>query len=203
MTEFGDTWKSKDVRFWDGMWAKHCGSPMTEAILAEVAKAESVVEIGCGAGHLIHQAVERGWKGEYLGIDISQAALSRARDGWKAAVPVDFVCGDFMDLACKRPPWEADLVISRGVLQHQVHWMPMVATAMRFAPRVVMGVGYTTDREDRHLGGWDPLGHYDVLVSLPRLRAESAASGAPLESITKCINKRRPGHQEALVIFQR
>ena len=210
---FGDTWKAEDVAFWDRIWAKHCGSSMTEAILAEVEQASSVVEIGCGAGHLIHEAVARGWRGTYTGIEISQVATDcatrrlRRREGGDGAY---FVCADFMDVARRGPARRgithldvaaADLVISRGVLQHQVHWMPMVVAALRFAPRVVMGIGYTTDCPDRHLGGWHRSGHYDVRVSLPCLRAEAAAAAVPLRSVREYPNAKRPNHQEALAVF--
>lgn len=199
---FGDTWKAQGVPFWDGMWAKHHGSPMTEAILDEIAQVRRVIEIGCGAGHLINEAAQRGWTGEHIGIDISLTALDRARSTWKNDQGL-FICADFLDIAREWPGsgQRADLVVSRGVLQHQIHWMPMVVAALRFAHRVVMGIGYTTDREDRHLGGWNSSGHYDVLVSIPRLRAESAAAGLPLLSIMKYPNVKRPGRQEAIVVF--
>lgn len=197
MGDFGDTWKSADVSFWDGMWEKHRDSLMTKEIIGEVLGVDRVIEVGCGVGHIIREAVGRGWRGEYTGVDISKAALGYAQSRWKGTA--SFVCGDFLDLRRGLPP--ADLVISRGVLQHQVHWMPMVAAALQCAPRVVMGIGYTTDRKDRHLGGWQNPGHYDILVSLPRMRVESEAAGLPLLSIAKYPNQKRPGHQEALAIF--
>jgi SAM-dependent methyltransferase len=199
---FGDTWREQPAPFWDGMWAKHEGSPMTERIIELVSNhGRRVVEIGCGCGHIIREVIARGWTGAYLGYDISAVAVDKTR-----AVVSDLddsyaVNADFLVDIEPALGFGADIVFARGVLQHQSHWAPMVVAALRVAPLVVMGIGYTTTGP-RHEGGWKAAGHYDVHVSLPLLRYEAEAMGIRLE-LSPMPNDKRPEYKEALALFRR
>jgi SAM-dependent methyltransferase len=202
---FGQTWRDQKADFWDWMWTKHEGSEMTETLIELVLEHEHVIEIGCGAGHMLGEAIKRGWHGSYLGFDISQAALERTEARLRAtsAVAGHVVCGDFLvpeqlELAREHG---AQLIFARGVLQHQSHWAPMVLAALRCAPVVAMGIGYTTTGP-RHGGGWKKAGHYDVIVSLPLIEYEARAMGLEID-VLPMPNPKRPKHQEALVFFRR
>ncbi len=206
--QFGQTWRDQKADFWDWMWEKHRGSAMTEALLELASSRDRVIEIGCGAGHIVGEMLKRGFEGAYLGFDISERALERAGEiihqpGGHDGPSRGVICGDFLleDQLVVARNFGADLVFARGVLQHQSHWAPMVLAALRCAPMVAMGIGYTSIAP-RHGGGWKKAGHYDVVVSLPLLEYEAAAMGVEVD-ITLMPNPKRPKHQEALVIFRR
>lgn len=209
---FGDTWTAQPLSFWDEMWRLHKDSPMTRCLVDEVVENDPkrIVEIGCGAGHILERIIRRKPPRWYTGVEISSRAIDALveRTDPLGFLNRDFFIGDFVEIVAGMTTYPAtnfnnhDLVFSRGVLQHQVHWAPMVVAALRIAPRVAMGIGYTHDG-DRHRGGWTPSGHYDVTISLPLMRTEAAAMGLHLESLEKMPNTMRQNVQEALAIFTR
>ena len=70
-----------------------------------------VVEIGCGSGLLARPLLDRG-AASYVGIDIAEAAIARARERSENIDPrIEFVCGG-VDQAMSRP---GDIVISLGL----------------------------------------------------------------------------------------
>lgn len=53
--------------------------------MAEIEPGDSVLDIGCGVGHL-HDFLRRsGWRGDYLGIDLHAALVDAARARWTGA----------------------------------------------------------------------------------------------------------------------
>jgi hypothetical protein len=198
-------WREKGPKFWDGMWAVHEGSVMTEAIIEYARTLDSVIEIGCGCGHIVGQMIKRGFEGRYLGFDISKAAVARTREVIAPLEHASAIDGDFLTQVPLAQAFEQrhgvrpEAVIARGVLQHQAHWAPMVLAGLRCADHVVMGIGYTTIGP-RHVGGWKRAGHYDVHISLPMLRYEAEAMGLYL-TVTPMENPKRPKYHEALAVF--
>ncbi len=51
-----------------------------DALYAEFLQGRSVLEIGCGAGHLLQRLTSGGVERQYTGIDLSQSMLCGARD---------------------------------------------------------------------------------------------------------------------------
>ncbi len=208
MTErkYGDVWKNTDKKLWDDMWAAHAGSPMTEAVLAEALKVDRLIEVGCGAGHMLAELIKRGWsKGAtraYQGFEIGRKPAEAARKVLGADYDVvgRIEAGDFMDTASAGMVDEATLLIARGVVQHHAHWSLLPLAALRFVPRVVLGIGYTNTRSDRHTGGWQPKGCYDVHVSIPLLKIEAAAMGMKL---VRCEPMMRGNRRELFVVLER
>ena len=63
-----------------------------------VMAAESVLDVGCGTGQMLHAARERGHAGRLVGIDPDAASLRRAR----RRGGIEWVLGKAADIACYR-----------------------------------------------------------------------------------------------------
>ena len=204
---YGDVWKDADRKFWDDMWAGHAGSPMTEAVIAEAMKADRLIEVGCGAGHLLAELVERGWRGVYTGYEIGTKPANATRR-MANHLPLEshrIGVGDFVRFAAKGGVPQADLLIARGVVQHHAHWALLPVAALRFVPRVVLGIGYTNSRADRHTGGWHAKGCYDIHINIPLLKIEAAAMGMKVvrcEPMDRDLGGGKIRH-ELLVVLER
>lgn len=85
------------------------------AILAEVGDLSraSVLDVGCGLGHLLDFLNGRGFEGDYLGIDLMPEMVERARRRHPGA---RFEVMDF--LAAAERLEVRDFVLASGVLQH-------------------------------------------------------------------------------------
>lgn len=69
----------------------------------------SILDVGCGVGHLVEQLAGRRFEGRYLGIDVLAEMVACARErypGWR------FETGDILGAD---PAWTADYVVGGGV----------------------------------------------------------------------------------------
>lgn len=175
MKEFGYTWRNMKLDYWDQMWRGMQG-PMVEAVLAHAAQASSLLEIGSGKGLLVQELHRRGWRGRYIGIDIAPHAVAAAA---QLGLPdATFHAAHFLDWIAGTKE-RVDLAIETCVCIHQPHWMPIALAMRRVAPRVVMGVAYTSEA-DHHRAVWQVGGYYDVTYSLPLMAREAQAVGIAL-----------------------
>ena len=70
-------------------------TPVSEIVLDKLAlKGKRALDIGCGTGELLRQLAERGF--EVTGIDLSEVAISKAKQ-----YPGTYVAGDFMKVDFK------------------------------------------------------------------------------------------------------
>ena len=62
----------------------------------EISSAKSVVDVGCGNGTFARALIEKGFSGQYLGIDLSEGLLDRARalTGNPQQAKISFVFAD-------------------------------------------------------------------------------------------------------------
>ncbi len=73
----------------------------------------SILDVGCGLGHLLDFLKQRGFEGDYLGIDLQEEMVARAR---KRHPEARFEVADFLE---DKPEFEGrDFVLASGVLQH-------------------------------------------------------------------------------------
>ena len=81
------------------------------AILADVGDLSeaSVLEIGCGIGHMYGWLSGNGYRGDYLGIDLQEKMIERARVRHPA---VKFEVADFLEDAGR---YEADCTLACGI----------------------------------------------------------------------------------------
>ena len=93
----------------------HLSQPSPELLAAEAVlvagKPGVAVDLGCGLGTEIGYLVRRGWRG--LGVDLSVAALARAREGHPGAA---FACADVTSLPLSAN--SADLLLDRGCFHY-------------------------------------------------------------------------------------
>lgn len=76
-------------------------------------KHASILDIGCGLGHLLDFLKDRGFEGDYLGIDLQEEMVDRAQ---KRHPEAKFQVADFLD---DLPDFEGrDFILASGVLQH-------------------------------------------------------------------------------------
>jgi SAM-dependent methyltransferase len=200
---YGDRWKQAPASFWNDMAARSKGTRATEELLALASAKRSVVEVGCGAGHLAAQLFQSGFEGTYFGCDIGpsaiDAAVARAR-----ALPTGskdravFAVGDFFDLVREERVPSAELVISRDAVQHHSHWLPLVVTGLRVAPAVALAITRSVFlTEDGHHRVLDKGEFFDTTYSLPLLEREAAAAG--LGAVV--YRTRGPHGAEAAIVF--
>jgi trans-aconitate methyltransferase len=81
------------------------------AIVADVGNLTeaSVLEVGCGVGHLYDWLTGNGYRGDYLGIDLQDEMIARAR---KRHPSVRFEVADFL---AEPGRFEADYVLACGI----------------------------------------------------------------------------------------
>lgn len=77
--------------------------PSDDFYLAHVMRADSVIDVGCGTGTLLHRAREAGHRGRLVGIDPDRASLDRARRRgdveWVRGRAADIAWTDAFELA--------------------------------------------------------------------------------------------------------
>jgi len=71
-------------RAWNYAYTQHEAPPepclvCAELVLKNVPHGSTIVEFGCGGGILAHELFRSGWRGKYIGIDISDVAISLAK----------------------------------------------------------------------------------------------------------------------------
>jgi SAM-dependent methyltransferase len=105
-----------------------------------------VIEFGCGEGHLARHFLARGFK--YLGVDISESAIRKARELAGADKQELFVTGDVTDLN-RIPDKSYDITIDNLCLQmlitdnHRKNYLTEVR-------RVLKDDGWAYFRENKH-----------------------------------------------------
>ncbi|MER6996129.1 class I SAM-dependent methyltransferase [Streptomyces sp. NPDC000410] len=81
--------------------------PCDDFYLGLLMSAESVLDVGCGTGTLLHRAREAGHTGRLCGLDPAEAMLGRAR----GRTDIEWILGD---LASAGPRGQFDLVVMTG-----------------------------------------------------------------------------------------
>ncbi|MDL4816476.1 alpha/beta fold hydrolase [Actinomadura opuntiae] len=133
---------------------------------------DHVLDIGCGAGWTTRQAARMARSGSALGVDVSAAAIERAREIARTEGPGN-VAFEHADAQTHRfPPERFDLAISRfGTMffEDPVAAFANIGRALRPAGRLVMMVWQSSERNE-----WD--------VALRRALEEGGAAQAAAAS---------------------
>lgn len=147
-------------------WSYQAPTVVAEMVVTRHPTAGSVLDVGCGTGLVGRTLRARGFAGQILGLDISQASLDIARQsgGYDSLEPADLQ---------QRLPLDddsVDAVVCVGVMTY----LPDVEAVWREFARVVRpgGLVVTTQREDL----WHPRACQAVVD-----RLESEGLWTPLE----------------------
>lgn len=195
---FGEVWRESGPAFWDGMWGKHKDSPMTKRLSQIAMDASALCEVGCGHGHFLQSLIDKGWRGQFIGFEMSKGGcLKVAQRCIAASIDATIHDGDFLE---KIDGQKADVAICRGVVQHQAHWMPMTFGMLLIAPVVVLGIGYVSSGE-YHVPKLQGAGHYDVHISPVMLEREARAVGLKVK--TELFDNQARHCKELLAILER
>jgi SAM-dependent methyltransferase len=134
---------------------------------------DHVLDIGCGTGQTTRQAARAAQAGSALGVDVSAAAIARARE-LAGAAGLGNVAFEHADAqACRFPPERFDLAISRfGTMffADPAAGFANIGRALRPAGRLVMMTWQARERNE-----WDTA----ICQSLGVPQAPAAASGEP------------------------
>ncbi|MBN2555798.1 MAG: class I SAM-dependent methyltransferase [Anaerolineales bacterium] len=84
--------------------------PGVQDAMADIAPGASIVDLGCGHGHLATYLARQGHVGEYIGVDSSPALLLIARE--TSGHPA----GKFVQADLQQPGWEKSLPGSRDII---------------------------------------------------------------------------------------
>jgi SAM-dependent methyltransferase len=136
-------------------WKDEASQELRFALLCGVAELEgrSVVEVGCGAGHLADFLERRGIRADYLGCDLSAAMLEAAR----ARHPE--LRFERLDLLREPLPERCDVVLCSGLFHVKLdrpeeEWLAFVRGMLRRmweSCRVAIAFNLMTDQVDfRH-----------------------------------------------------
>lgn len=92
-------------------WGTQQGQEVRFQILLEVGNLldASLLDMGCGLGHLVKHLTARGFRGKYLGIDVLPEMLACAREHYPHW---QFQEGDILD---PEKSWTADYVVGSGL----------------------------------------------------------------------------------------
>ncbi|HAA91196.1 MAG: hypothetical protein CMM48_17055 [Rhodospirillaceae bacterium] len=74
----------------------------------------SILDVGCGSGHLLDWLVERGYTGRYTGLEVQEDLVEHARANHPASKFPDarFECGEFLEVA---EDYRAEYVLASGI----------------------------------------------------------------------------------------
>ena len=75
MKKFGNYWRAAGLGLWEGMAKRSDGLQTTQVIGREVRDRASMIEIGCGAGHVALECSKAGFQGETIGVATSRKWL--------------------------------------------------------------------------------------------------------------------------------
>jgi SAM-dependent methyltransferase len=100
-------------------WNKDCQWVRFEALIEGIRVEEicSILDVGCGFGDLLGFLRERGWKGQYTGIDLVPEFTDVAQDLHKKDSAARFICGDLPALPAG---FKSDLGVAIGIFNHRV-----------------------------------------------------------------------------------
>ena len=120
LREHGPTFRAVD-------WGSPQGQAQRFRVLLEIGDCQhaSILDVGCGVGHLVEQLVTRQFQGRYLGIDTLAEMVASARERypeWR------FEEGDIL---ASDAPWTADYVVGSGLFTFSdLDLMKKTVTAM-------------------------------------------------------------------------
>ena len=93
---------------------RHQVQPGVEKLIEDMVTAGSILDVGCGNGTLARALVERGFPGNYLGIDMSEGLLSSAIELLQTSDRGKY---QFQAVDLKNPEWHQTLPV------HTVDWL--------------------------------------------------------------------------------
>jgi SAM-dependent methyltransferase len=132
--------------------------PITEPALAlmELAPADNVMDIGCGAGWLSKRLSARVPEGRVVGMDISDEMVRHARRNAAELANTVFVTGGVDEI-----PWEANF-FDKAISVESAYYWPDPARGMREIFRVLREGGsawilINYYRDNPHSHQWGPL----------------------------------------------
>src|SRR5579863_1096594 len=152
-------------RFWDKEYSEEKWSFAYNTVgdcvyshLEKHAAGGSILDIGCGSGNTATEMSEKCYQ-SYLGVDISEAALAKARRRSRECGRQDknrFECGDFLTYT---PTGKYDVILFRESMYH-VPLGKVKATLDRFSPylkdggvfvvRLFVSSGDSPDSKDKY-----------------------------------------------------
>lgn len=184
------------------MWRQNRGTPITAKVTESAREATSLCEVGCGYGHFIQSLIDDGWRGRFVGYEMSAEGSEQTfRRCEKAEIPTQVMAGDFLTNVQEPADGEElyDLAVCRDVVIHQAHWMPMALAMLRVAEVAMIGIGYVSQSEF-HVGDLRKAGHYDIWISPELLEREARAVGLTVE--TEIFDNRSRKCKEMLVTLR-
>lgn len=148
---------------WDGVRAEEVNKQVIDAISST--RGKKILDVGAGIGGSVPLIAECK---EFVGTDISEVAMSQARQTYGHKPNFRFVAMDAMDLKFEDNYF--DIVIAREIIEH----LPEPQKALKEAFRVLCPGGLlvvtSPNRDSLHLRVNRMLGHRDFMCSSDHVR---------------------------------
>jgi SAM-dependent methyltransferase len=122
LREHGPTFRAVD-------WGSSQAQQQRFRVLLEVGEVghASILDVGCGVGHIVEQLAARQFRGRYLGIDVLEEMVASARERypeWR------FEAGDIL---ASPASWTADYVLAGGLFTFSDLGLMQATVAAMFA----------------------------------------------------------------------
>ena len=148
-------------------WRSRQNQELRFQALVEIAdlNGKKILDLGCGLGCLYGFLREKGWVGEYTGIDLLDLMVKKARRRFPKAL------FEKRDILKKPPAQKWDYVLINGVLNHKVRDNWAWIESMVLASFTIAGRGLAFNLLNAEAGWEDP----ELFYANPKTLEEKAA----------------------------
>lgn len=123
---------------------------LAAGLLGDLGTCPSILEIGCGCGCLLAYLRARGFRGDYLGIDLVPGFVEKARERFADDRSATFVVGNFLDMPeDDLPRYDCYAAVSVfGFVPGDDYMREVVAKACRLARTSVVITCNSSERQE-------------------------------------------------------
>ena len=135
------------------------GRDATELLILQAPDHSRILDVGCNTGIMCYRLRKRGWKGEYTGVDLNEAALQHAR----RLIPDATFIRDDIEALTSIADKSFPTVVSSGVIEHLPDYKAALSELLRVCSKTLVLDSFIklgdSRKDEYHSDGVD-LGYY-------------------------------------------